>query len=149
MTRPGNPPRGSSSDLRSSATAAAIELDNILLGRRTKTAAITHLIDILQSGVPDVEQRTTSMALITPTVVVMDRVVRHAKPSALLTEVIKEYDSILERLIRVASAPDLANFRHSEPHTLADLRGVCLAISRYASSLRRPPSSAPKNARRR
>jgi hypothetical protein len=149
MAQPTVRPRGTGLDLRSSASASAIELDNLLLGRSTKTIAIRRLIDILESGAPEGDQqRSSPMALITPTVVVMDRVVRHAKPRALLKEVIAEYDSIVQRLKHVANSSNLGALRDSEPDTLKELRGLCLAISRYASSFRKPPSAAPRNTRR-
>jgi len=138
--------RGAGLDLRSSASASAVELDNVLLGRSTKTTAIRHLVEILEAGVPQVEQRNEPMALITPTVVVMDRVVRGEKPRAPLKEVIEEYDSIVERLKRVVADP--RTLRETEPGVIEALRGLCLAISRYASSLRKPPSTVPGSTRR-
>ena len=91
------------------ASSAAIELDNIVLGRGTKTVAIGQLIRILESGIPAAEERTTPMSMITPTVAVMDRVVRKAKPKASLDDVVIEYDSLIEGLKRVAA--DTSNHR--------------------------------------
>ena len=73
---------------------AAIELDNIILGRGTKTVAINQLIKVLESGIPAEEQTTTPMSMVTQTVAVMDRVVRKVKPKAVLDDVVIEYDSL-------------------------------------------------------
>ena len=142
------PTGGQGFDLRSSASGAAIELDNIILGRGTKTVAINQLIKVLESGIPAEEQRTTPMSMVTPTVAVMDRVVRKVEPKAVLDDVVIEYDSLVERLKHVASHLDPAALPQNEPETIKELRRTCLAISRFASSLRRPPNPPVRNPRR-
>jgi hypothetical protein len=142
------PTRGLGFDLRSSASGAAIELDNIILGRGTKTVAINQLIRVLESGIPAEEQRTTPMSMITPTVAVMDRVVRKVKPKAVLDDVVIEYDSLVERLRQLASHLAAEASPQNEPDTIKELRRTCLAISRFASSLRRPPNPPVRDPRR-
>ena len=46
------PPRNPRVDLRSAASGAAIELDNISLKKKFKTAAIRQLVDLLSIGYP-------------------------------------------------------------------------------------------------
>lgn len=136
-------PRGPDYDLRSCASAAAVELDNIIIDREVKTKAISRLIEVLESGVPASGERGERMelkAMITPTVIVMDRVVRTSKPGAVLSEVIAEFESILGKLKYVAYHSDIKYLRSFEPDTLKELMDKCLVISRYAASLRRPPS---------
>ncbi len=130
-------------DLRSAASGAAIELDNIVLKRRFKTTAILQLVDLLKSGIPAVEQRTSPSFLITPTVIVMDRVVRSKKPGARLEDVIKNLESIAAELEGVASQPQ--QIQQTDPERIKKLRSDCLDISRFAASLRRPASNKPRN----
>jgi hypothetical protein len=148
MARSSTQSRGPGFDLRSSASAAAIELDNIILGRGTKTIALTQLLRVLESGIPAAAQRTDPMAMITPTVAVMDRVVRRGKPKAILDEVISEYDSFVDRLKRVALHPNPEALAQTDLETIEALRATCLALSRFASSLRRPPNLPVRNPRR-
>jgi hypothetical protein len=137
------PPRGPRIDLRSAASGAAIELDNISLKKKFKTAAIHQLIGILSSDIPAGEQSSSPMSLITPTVIVMDRVVRSKKPGAQLKDVIRDLESSVSSLQRVASDPEQT--QQNEPQLIESLRSFCLDISRYAASLRRPPLTSPRN----
>jgi hypothetical protein len=127
--------------LRSAASGAAIELDNIFLKRKFKTTAILQLVDLLKSGMPTVEQGTSPMFLITPTVIVMDRVVRSKKPGARLEDVIENLESIAAQLQRVASQPE--QIQQTDPELIKTLRSDCLDISRFAASLRRPTATIP------
>lgn len=144
-TVPGSiiPPGSPRVDLRSAASGAAIELDNISLKRKFKTASIRSLVDLLSAGVPAVEQRTSPMSLITPTVIVMDRVVRNKTPGAQLDDVINDIESILDGLRRVISQP--AGVQEELPELVLKLRSDCLDISRFAASLRRPTVPGPRS----
>ena len=142
------PTRRPGYDLRSTASGAAIELDNIILGRGTKTSALDQLVRVLESGIPAAEQRAEPMAMITPTVVVMDRVVRKVRPGAILDEVINEYDRFVNELKQVTSCTYPVERSDEELEILRRLRTTCLALSRFASSLRRPPSVPSRNPRR-
>ncbi len=130
-------------DLRSAASGAAIELDNIRLRRNIKTVAIQRLVDFLTAGAPAQENRTSPLSLITPTVVVIDRVVRSSKPNARIEDVIKDLDNFLANLRRVAAEPSTA--RDAEPGIIEELQTTCLDISRFAASLRRPAVSTRRN----
>src|SRR4051794_2726681 len=106
MANPSSPRRNHGFDLRSAASGAAIELDNISLGRKFKVNSIGELIEHLTEGVPSGEQRSEPMSMITPTVVIMDRVARNTKPGAKLDDVIGKIDSTLALLRQVAAAPE-------------------------------------------
>jgi hypothetical protein len=134
-------------DLRSAASGAAIELDNIRLRRGFKTEAIQRLAQMLTAGLPSQPQTTSPMSLVTPTVVVMDRVVRSSKPDARIEDVIQGLDNFLAALKRVASEPSA--IRDAEPDTIEELQTTCLDISRFAASLMRPTVFARRNPPRR
>ena len=128
-------------DLRSAASGAAIELDNISLKRKFTATTIRHLVDLLKSGIPAVEQRTDPLFLITPTVIVMDRVVRSKTPGARLMDVIQNLEKITDELQEVASNPE--QVQETDPELIKKLRSDCLDISRFAASLRRQSTTVP------
>jgi hypothetical protein len=136
------PSRGPRIGLRSAAGGAAIELDNIFLKRKFKTAAIHQFIELLSLDIPAVEQSSSPMSLLTPTVIVMDRVVRSKNPNARLKDVIEDLESIVAALKRVADQPE--EIQRTDPGLIEKLRTDCLDISRFAASLRRLTTTSPK-----
>lgn len=139
------PPGSPRVDLRSAASGAAIELDNISLGRRFKTTTIQQLLQLLMSDIPSDVQTSSPMSLITPTVMVMDRVVRNRQKEASprLEAVVRDLQAIVAGLQKVASEPN--RVRETDPELINKLRSDCLDISRFAASLRRPTATAPRN----
>lgn len=134
MPEPAVPSRGPRTDLRSAASGAAIELDNIFLKRKFKTSAIQLLAELLSSDIPAVEERNSPISLITPTVIVMDRVVRSKNPSARITDVIASLESVVGNLRQVAADPNSVS--NDNPELVERLRTDCLDLSRFAPHLR-------------
>jgi hypothetical protein len=118
------------SDLHDTATKAQIELDNILLLRREETIEIRHLIDILYLGIPLKENRQIMEALLTPVVMIADRILREANHEAKIGDVIDYLEKLVTDLMRVAQDP-LA-VRCMEMETIENLKQACHDLSFYS-----------------
>jgi hypothetical protein len=106
------------------------------LKRKFKTAEIHQFVQLLSSDIPAVEQSSSPLSLLTPTVIVMDRVVRSKNPNAQLKDVINDLESIVSGLKRVAEQPE--EIQRTDPELIEKLRTDCLDISRPARIAVRP-----------
>jgi hypothetical protein len=118
------------SELHDTATKAQIELDNILLLRREETIEIHHLIDILYAGIPIKENRQIMEALLTPVVMIADRILREANHEAKIGDAIAYLEKIVDDLMRVAKDPLAA--RCMEMETIESLKQACHDLSYYS-----------------
>jgi hypothetical protein len=124
--------------LLNAASAAAIELGNIRLRRRFRADSIARLADILAARLPAEGPDDFPSRFITPTVLLMSRVVRQRNPAARLDDVIADTRRLIAALRAVAAGP--AQARDSGPDLLGELLADCLLISRHCAARRRPIS---------
>lgn len=125
------------SDLPSLASQAAIELDNLILGRSSQVEAIRRLaLRIGESVERDAEPASALSRLDPKTVVVIKRAIDDAlrlnAPLTTVDELVHETGKIRERLERVSQNPQALQQHGID--SLKQMRAFCLALSRRASA---------------
>ena len=126
-------------DLPSIACQAAIELDDLILGRDQSSESIRRLIDRLSEAIPTSGRTTTSGYLVDPTAaVVVNRAISEAglvQPASKFAELVRDTEELTEQLRQVVANPE--SVRDAGQDSLRKLRTFCVALSRHASAERR------------
>ena len=124
-------------DLSSLACDAAIELDNLILGKNSNTRAVRCLADLVLESLSVKPKSPMDAALLNPaTVAVMHRAIddsmTFSNPLTTVNQVIKEAGKIHKRFKSVSDNPDMC--RQQDPNGLVEMRTFCLALSKHASA---------------
>jgi hypothetical protein len=139
-------------DLPSVACQAAIELDNLILGRTTDLPSVTELSNRLTEEVPDVPDLNSPLSLVDPsTVVALHGTLQEAPiiaPSDDIGDLTRRAGEIVRRLRAVSADPQAA--RAKDPEGLRKLKEFCLILSRRsAAATGDPDESRPPHPYRR
>ncbi len=126
-------------DLASLACNAAIELDNLILGRSPALDAVRKLSYRLTEELPNATDLASPKYLVDPsTVVVLSRVIREsswaAQPSE-VQELTRTAGEIAQRLLAVSDDPATES---GDATGLQRLRSFCLVLSKRVASARGP-----------
>lgn len=131
---------GLKDNLASLACEAAIEIDNLLLGRKQSLVAVVALIDAISSSVTKVEKPTRPNSLLDPTTAIaLNRAIQATysiQALKRLDELVREADRITGRLVKLVETP--TQFLKQHPDELRRMKAFCLALSRSASALMHP-----------
>ncbi len=124
------------SDLASLACHAAIELDNFILERSTTFESVRRLASEIAESVPPNFDSFSPSSLLDPTaVLVLNRAISDAVPENAPTrvdELVRKAAQITQRLSALIDNP--ADFRATKLPELAQMRSLCLALSKHASA---------------
>ena len=124
-------------DLEAVACDAAIELDNLILGRPQGAASIRRLAERLTKELPEASDLSSLKHLVDPsTVIVLNEAIGElqgvGRPSA-VQELTRAAGKVAQRLLAVSGDPE--GSRRDIP-SLEQLRGFCLALSKHAAVAR-------------
>src|SRR6266487_4599571 len=119
-------------DLASLASQAAIELDDLLLGRRKELTAVSVLVDKIAAGLPK------GKPLDATTVVAIQRALIDTPGSKQTTTVSELQHSAAEMTARL-SALVAGTDVESQSVNLEQLRAFCVALSKHSTALQRSP----------
>ena len=139
-------------DLPSLACRAAVELDNLSLGRSTGLESVRKLSLSLQESLPEVADFASPSSLFDPTMaIVVNGAIsdaRQAEPIRQMTKLLSETKTITDRLDNLLQDPD--EFCRTSLDQVKELRSFCLALSKRAFGSKRPRQSrAPRHPFRR
>jgi hypothetical protein len=118
-------------DLASLASQAAIELDDLLLGRREELAAVGVLIDKIRDGLPH------GQPLDTTTVMAMQRAFIDTPGSKETNTVSELQTNAAELMARLSGI--VAGAKNQQATALEQLRSFCVALSKHSTALQRSP----------
>jgi hypothetical protein len=131
-------------DLPSVACQAAIELDNLILGRGTSLPGIAELSNRLTEEVPNVPDLNSPLSLVDPsTVVALHGTLQEASitgPSDDIADLTRRAGEIVQRLKTVSDNPQAA--RSGDLAGLRKLKEFCLILSRRAAAASGDPDEA-------
>lgn len=119
-------------DLASLASQAAIELDDLLLGRRTDLSVVSVLVDKISAGLPKGKPFDTT------TVVAIQRALIDTPGSKQATTVSELQTSADEVTKRLSNLLTQANSQ-SQGTNIEQLRSFCVALSKHSTALQRSP----------
>lgn len=139
-------------DLPSVACQAAIELDNLILGRASDLPGVAELSVRLSREVPEVPDLNSPLSLVDPSTVVAlhgtIQELRLAAPSDDIIDLTRQAGEIVLRLNKVSDDPTAA--RASDLDELRKLKEFCLILSRHsAAATGDPDESRPPHPYRR
>jgi hypothetical protein len=127
------------SDLPSVACQAAIELDNLILGRANDLPSVRELSARLTQEVPALPDLASPLSLVDPsTVVVLHGTFQEARmtaPSDDIGDLTRQAGEIVRRLRRASDDPQVA--RTSDREGLRQLKEFCLILSRRSAAANR------------
>ena len=119
------------------ASRAAVQLDNLRLGRSQTLEAVARLADILHAMRASREE---SKYIDPSQAIVVNRAIRDASilPEFLSTldQIVEEAGKLRDRLTRITQSPEVLE---SDTTELEALINFCVALSKQAASLERPP----------
>jgi hypothetical protein len=118
-------------DLASLASQAAIELDDLLLGRRKDLTAVGVLVDKIAAGLPQ------GKPLDATTVVAVQRALIDTPGSKQTTTVSELQSSAAEMTARLSGLITESDVK--APNLLEQLRSFCVALSKHSTALQRSP----------
>jgi hypothetical protein len=118
-------------DLASLASQAAIELDDLLLGRRKDLTAVGVLVDKIAAGLPE------GKPLDATTVVAIQRALIDTPGSKQTTTVSELQSSAAEMTARLSGLITEEDVKGSD--VLERLRSFCVALSKHSTALQRSP----------
>ena len=118
-------------DLASLASQAAIELDDLLLGRRKDLTAVGVLVDKIAAGLPE------GKPLDATTVVAVQRALIDTPGSKQTTTVSELQSSAAEMTARLSGLITESDVK--APNLLEQLRSFCVALSKHSTALQRSP----------
>ncbi len=118
-------------DLASLASQAAIELDDLLLGRRKDLTAVGVLVDKIAAGLPQ------GKPLDATTVVAVQRALIDTPGSKQTTTVSELQSSAAEMTARLSGLITESDVK--APSLLEQLRSFCVALSKHSTALQRSP----------
>ena len=118
-------------DLASLASQAAIELDDLLLGRRKDLTAVGVLVDKIAAGLPE------GKPLDATTVVAIQRALIDTPGSKQTTTVSELQSSAAEMTARLSGLITEEDVKGSD--VLERLRAFCVALSKHSTALQRSP----------
>jgi hypothetical protein len=118
-------------DLASLASQAAIELDDLLLGRRKDLTAVGVLVDKIAAGLPE------GKPLDATTVVAIQRALIDTPGSKQTTTVSELQSSAAEMTARLSGLITEEDVKGSD--VLVRLRSFCVALSKHSTALQRSP----------
>ena len=118
-------------DLASLASQAAIELDDLLLGRREELTAVAVLVDKIAAGLPE------GKPLDATTVVAVQRALIDTPGSKQTTTVSELQSSAAEMTARLSGL--ITGVDVKAPNVLEQLRSFCVALSKHSTALQRSP----------
>lgn len=128
-------------DLSSVACRAAIELDDLLIGRSEGVEAVRHLGSIISRSIPPEKDSTSPNWLLDPSAfVIVNRAIHNAQSEKALGTVeglVREAGEIVQRFEQLARNP--TQFKDSRNAEVAEMRAFCLALSRSASASKKSP----------
>ncbi len=131
-------------DLPSVACQAAMELDNLILGRNSSLRGVAELSNRLTEEVPDVPDLNSPLSLVDPsTVVALHGTLQEAcitGPSDNITDLTRRAGEIVQRLKTVSADPQAA--RSADLEGLRKLKDFCLILSRRAAAASGDPEEA-------
>jgi hypothetical protein len=131
-------------DLPSVACQAAIELDNLILGRGTSLSGVAELSNRLTEEVPNVPDLNSPLSLVDPsTVVALHGTLQEAcitGPSDDIADLTRRAGEIVQRLKSVSDNPQAA--RSAGLEELHKLKDFCLILSRRAAATSGDPDEA-------
>lgn len=122
-------------DLSSVACHAAIELDNLLLGRTTDLKEVQRLIHTIADVIPTVEEPSSTAPMLknATTVVLIKRALHDSHPGTSVTkvdELVTHAKLIAESLNQLVINTDA--FTEKQPDELLRMRSFCVALSKHA-----------------
>lgn len=118
-------------DLASLASQAAIELDDLILGRRKDLTAVGVLIDKIAAGLPE------GKPLDATTVVAIQRALIDTPGSKQTTTVSELQSSAAEMTARLSGLITGGDVKAAD--VLEQLRSFCVALSKHSTALQRSP----------
>jgi hypothetical protein len=118
-------------DLASLASQAALELDDLLLGRRKDLTAVGVLVDKIAAGLPE------GKPLDATTVVAVQRALIDTPGSKQTTTVSELQSSAAEVTARLSGLITGSDVK--APNLLEQLRSFCVALSKHSTALQRSP----------
>ena len=127
-------------DLVSLSSVAAWELDDLSLDRSKGLPGVERLVSFIAASVPENDQDTSNLNPATA-VVLNDALSQYSRRSTDdLRQLLREATGVLEKLQRIAKAPD--DFK-DDLEEIKRLRSFCLALSKSAMAARRSPIEQP------
>lgn len=122
-------------DLPSVACQAAIELDNLIIGRSIGLEAAKRLSSIISQSLPSRSEACTQQCWFDPTTAVaMHRAITDTQvPLESFEELLRKTGEILGDLGKLGDDPNA--FKAQGAKTLPMMRAFCLALSKHASAL--------------
>jgi hypothetical protein len=120
-------------DLASLASQAAIELDDLFLGRRKDLTAVGVLVDKIAAGLPE------GKPLDATTVVAVQRALIDTPGSKQTTTVSELQSSAAEMTARLSGLINGGDVKPPAPDVLEQLRSFCVALSKHSTALQRSP----------
>ena len=132
---------GASLDLASLACDAAIELDNLILGRSEALDAVHRLATTISEVLSSTAQTSAQIAWLDPTtVVVMKRAIDDSiapkTPVTTVPELVQEANKIKKRLIGLEG--NTSSLKLQDMKDIEQMRAFCLALSKRASAQGQP-----------
>jgi hypothetical protein len=131
-------------DLPSVACQAAIELDNLILGRTTHLPSVAELSGRLSEEVPNVPDLNSPLSLVDPSTVVALRGTfqesRFSAPSDDIGDLTRQAEEIVRRLKAASEDPQSA--RASDLEGLKKLKECCLILSRRSAAASGDPEES-------
>ena len=130
-------------DLPSLACRAAVELDNLGLGRSSGLESVRKLSLSLKKSLPEVADFASPSSLFDPTMaIVVNGAIsdtKQAEPIRQMAELLGETKNITDRLENLLQDPD--EFCRTSLDQVKELRSFCLALSKRAFGFKRPRQS--------
>ena len=139
-------------DLPSVACQAAIELDNLILGRTNELPSVRELSVRISEEVPEMSDLNSPLSLVNPsTIVALHGTLKESRitiPSDDIGELTRQAGEIVSRLNMISDDPQAA--RSSDLEGLRKLKEFCLILSRQsAAASMNPVESRPPHPYRR
>ncbi len=136
------------SDLASLACQAAIELDNLVLGRATTFPSVGRLVAAIAESVPeDDDPGSPSSSLDATAALALNRAISEVIPGSApthVTDLVRRVAGITQQLSELVSNP--GHSRVNRASELKQMRSLCLALSKHASaSMPSPEERTPEH----